>query len=158
MLTDPETNIRLGTEYFSDLMERFGGAHYALAGYNAGEARVQRWLDERPPLPADEFTDDIPFAETQTYVKRILGTAEDYRRLYGGGLLDPNTSLSAQAAIASLSPAPLATLSKDASSKATSSKATSSKSSSGTSASSSKKKSTAKSATKKSGSTTTKRR
>jgi soluble lytic murein transglycosylase len=98
MLTDPETNIKLGTQYFKDLMDRFGGAHYALAGYNAGEARVQQWLTQRPPLPADEFTDDIPFAETQSYVKRILGTAEDYRRLYGGGLLDPNDSLSAQAA------------------------------------------------------------
>jgi len=31
----------------------------------------------------DEFIDDIPFPETQNYVKRILGTAEDYRRLYG---------------------------------------------------------------------------
>jgi soluble lytic murein transglycosylase len=98
MLTDPETNIKLGTQYFKDLMDRFGGAHYALAGYNAGEARVQQWLSQRPPLPADEFTDDIPFAETQGYVKRILGTAEDYRRLYGTGLLDPNDSLSAQAA------------------------------------------------------------
>jgi soluble lytic murein transglycosylase len=98
MLSDPETNIRLGTEYFKDLLREFGGVHYALAGYNAGEARVRRWLKERPPLPADEFTDDIPFAETQTYVKRIVGTAEDYRRLYGGGLLDPNDSMSAQAA------------------------------------------------------------
>jgi hypothetical protein len=70
---------------------------------------VRQWLKERPPLPADEFTDDIPFAETQTYVKRIIGTAEDYRRLYGGGLLDPNASLSAQAAqavAASVTPAP----------------------------------------------------
>jgi hypothetical protein len=52
-------------------------------------------------LPADEFTDDIPFAETQSYVKRILGTAENYRHLYGGGLLDPNDSLSAQGLAAS---------------------------------------------------------
>ena len=111
MLTDPETNVRLGTQYFKDLLEEFGGAHYALAGYNAGESRVREWLRERPPLPADEFTDDIPFAETQTYVKRILGTAEDYRRLYGGGLLDPNASLSAQAAqagAASVTPAAVA--------------------------------------------------
>jgi soluble lytic murein transglycosylase-like protein len=27
--------------------------------------------------------DAIPFPETQTYVKRIIGTAEDYRRIYG---------------------------------------------------------------------------
>ena len=110
MLLDPETNIKLGTEYFKDLMARFGGAHYALAGYNAGEARVQQWLDMRPPLPADEFTDDIPFTETQGYVKRILGTAEDYRRLYGGGLLDPNDSLSAQGANAVRASTPATTV------------------------------------------------
>jgi soluble lytic murein transglycosylase-like protein len=33
----------------------------------------------------DEFIDDIPFPETQNYVKRIIGTAEDYRMLYGTG-------------------------------------------------------------------------
>ncbi len=85
MLTQPETNIRLGMRYFRDLMDRFGGAHFALAGYNAGEHRVARWIAERPMFTQDEFIDDIPFQETQNYVKRILGTADDYRRLYGGG-------------------------------------------------------------------------
>ena len=70
-------------------MRQFGGAAYALAGYNAGEHRVVRWRAERPGLPIDEWIDDIPFPETQNYVKRILGTAEDYRRLYGGGVLTP---------------------------------------------------------------------
>ena len=90
-LTTPETNIRLGMAYFKDLVDRFGGAHYALASYNAGESRVSQWLSERPGLPQDEFIDDIPYPETQSYVKRILGTAEDYRRLYGGGLLQPGS-------------------------------------------------------------------
>jgi soluble lytic murein transglycosylase len=90
-LTTPETNIRLGMAYFKDLVDRFGGAHYALASYNAGETRVSQWLSERPGLPQDEFIDDIPYPETQSYVKRILGTAEDYRRLYGGGLLEPGS-------------------------------------------------------------------
>jgi soluble lytic murein transglycosylase len=84
-LTDPEINIRLGTLNFSRLVERFGGAYYALASYNAGESRVVKWRTERPGLEEDEFIDDIPFPETQNYVKRILGTAEDYRMLYGGG-------------------------------------------------------------------------
>jgi soluble lytic murein transglycosylase len=88
-LTNPETNIRIGTAYFKDLVDRFGGAHYALASYNAGENRIARWISERPGVKADEFIDDIPFPETQNYVKKILGTAEDYRRLYGGGLLVP---------------------------------------------------------------------
>ncbi|MEO6238878.1 MAG: transglycosylase SLT domain-containing protein [Vicinamibacterales bacterium] len=85
MLTDGETNIRLGTLYFKRLIEQFGGTYYALASYNAGENRVVRWKAERPGMEEDEFIDDIPFPETQNYVKRILGTAEDYRRLYGDG-------------------------------------------------------------------------
>ena len=83
MLTTAETNIKMGTAYFADLVRQFGGAHYALATYNAGPNRVARWISERPGVERDEFIDDIPFPETQNYVKRILGTAEDYRRLYG---------------------------------------------------------------------------
>jgi soluble lytic murein transglycosylase len=82
-LTNADLNIRLGTLYFSDLVKQFGGTYYALASYNAGETRVVRWKAERPGLDEDEFIDDIPFPETQNYVKRILGTAEDYRALYG---------------------------------------------------------------------------
>lgn len=81
-LTDAETNVRLGTRYFASLIDRFGAVHYALASYNAGESRVVRWRAERPGLTEDEFIDDIPFPETQNYVKKILGTAADYRRLY----------------------------------------------------------------------------
>jgi hypothetical protein len=77
--------------HFKDLIDRFGGAYYALASYNAGDSRVAEWLDERPGLPQDEFIDDIPYPETQNYVKRILGTAEDYRRLYGEGRLVPGS-------------------------------------------------------------------
>ena len=79
MLTQPDVNIRLGTTYFARLVDQFGGVHLALASYNAGESRVVRWVAERPGLERDEFIDDIPFPETQNYVKRILGTAEDYR-------------------------------------------------------------------------------
>jgi soluble lytic murein transglycosylase len=82
-LTHPESNIRLGMLYFSRLVRQFGGLYYALASYNAGENRVVRWRAERPGVEEDEFIDDIPFPETQNYVKRVLGTAEDYRMLYG---------------------------------------------------------------------------
>jgi soluble lytic murein transglycosylase len=81
-LTDPETNVRIGMTYFSELLRMFGDEAPALAAYNAGEHRVSQWLDERPGIDRDEFIDDIPFPETQNYVKRILGTAEDYRLLY----------------------------------------------------------------------------
>ncbi len=86
MLTSAETNLKMGTAYFADLIKQFGAAHYALATYNAGPNRVSRWMSERPGVDRDEFVDDIPFPETQNYVKKILGTAEDYRRLYGSGV------------------------------------------------------------------------
>jgi soluble lytic murein transglycosylase len=81
-LTEAETNVRIGMAYFSDLLKRFGHVAPALAAYNAGEHRVVKWLGERPGVDRDEFVDDIPFPETQNYVKRIIGTAEDYRLLY----------------------------------------------------------------------------
>jgi soluble lytic murein transglycosylase len=82
-LVNPETNVRLGTRYFAGLLDDLGAEHYALASYNAGESRVVRWRADRPGWSREEFIDDIPFPETQNYVKRILGTAEDYRHLYG---------------------------------------------------------------------------
>lgn len=84
LVTNPDANMRMGTAYLADLIRKFGGVHLALAGYNAGERAVRRWIMERPDITdREEFIDDIPYPETQNYVKRILGTAEDYRRLYG---------------------------------------------------------------------------
>ena len=84
LLSDPEANVRIGTAYLADKIKEFGGLHLALASYNAGESPVRQWLAERPGLPREEFIDDIPYPETQNYIKRILGTAADYRRLYPG--------------------------------------------------------------------------
>jgi soluble lytic murein transglycosylase len=81
-LTQPEVNVRIGMAAFANSVATYGGIAPALAAYNAGGTRVTRWLAERRELDQDEFIDDIPFPETQNYVKRILGTAEDYRALY----------------------------------------------------------------------------
>jgi len=125
MLTQPETNLRLGTAIFADLVGRFGGVHLALASYNAGEGAVERWVGERPGLPRDEFIDDIPYPETQNYVKRIVGTAEDYRRLYGE--LGASALTRGAKSSGTIAPAPASRSSKARSSKTTSSKKQSSK-------------------------------
>lgn len=83
LLRNPEANIRMGTTYLAALVSEFGDMHLALAGYNAGEGAVRRWVAERPSdIDPEEFIDDIPYPQTQGYVKKVLGTAEDYRRLY----------------------------------------------------------------------------
>ena len=90
MLTQPETNVRIGMKYFKDMVDAVRRRALRAGRLQRRRPhRVARWLEEAPGLPQDEFIDNIPFPETQTYVKRILGTAEDYRRLYGGGLRCP---------------------------------------------------------------------
>jgi soluble lytic murein transglycosylase len=101
LLTRPDANVRLGVAYFADLMQEFGKAHLALASYNAGESRVRRWIAERQNLSPDEFIEDIPFPETQNYVKKILGAAENYRRVYGSDVALPSDPVRAIPSLAS---------------------------------------------------------
>jgi soluble lytic murein transglycosylase len=72
-LTDPESNIVLGTTYLGRMLERFGGSMVlAAAAYNAGPHRVSAWLPKAQQLPADVWIDTIPFRETRRYVRRVL--------------------------------------------------------------------------------------
>lgn len=72
-LHDPETNIRLGLQYLKTLLQRYDGRLYlALAAYNAGPHRVDRWRNDFPLADEEEFIEMIPFTETRTYVKNIL--------------------------------------------------------------------------------------
>jgi soluble lytic murein transglycosylase len=72
-LMSAKPNIRLGTQYLAQMIERFSGniAH-ALAAYNAGPGAVERWLRERPSHDMMLFIDLIPYKETREYVAAIL--------------------------------------------------------------------------------------
>ncbi len=81
-LLDPETNIRLGTRYLRQMLDRFGGVPaYALAAYNAGDYRVADWQTAGPYSGIDEFVESIPFSETRGYVQAILRNEETYRAI-----------------------------------------------------------------------------
>jgi len=81
-LLDPETNIRLGTRYLRETMNKFGGVpEYALAAYNAGDERVSTWQAAGPYRGMDEFVESIPFTETRDYVQGILRNEEIYRAI-----------------------------------------------------------------------------
>jgi len=87
LLNVPEINLRMGARYLGDQLERYRGARdLALAAYNAGPGRADRWKRELGyGRDIDAFRDRIPFAETREYVKVVLRNAELYRRLYGKG-------------------------------------------------------------------------
>ncbi len=83
-LTDPSLNLKLGTRYFRDRLNEFGGREeYALAGYNAGPERVHEWLAKGEYGDIHEFVESIPFTETREYVQAIKRNVMVYRRLYG---------------------------------------------------------------------------
>jgi soluble lytic murein transglycosylase len=72
-LTDPGSNIRLGTAYLAQMAERFDGNRVlATAAYNAGPHRVESWLPETGTLDARVWIENIPFNETRQYVRRVL--------------------------------------------------------------------------------------
>jgi len=81
-LLNPETNIRLGTRYLRQMLDRFGGVQeYALAAYNAGDSRVVDWEAAGPYHGMDEFVESIPFTQTREYVEAILRNEEVYRSI-----------------------------------------------------------------------------
>ncbi len=81
-LLDPETNIKLGTRYLRQMIDRFGGVQeYALAAYNAGDNRVTEWQAAGPYSGMDEFVESIPFTQTRDYVQAILRNVETYRAI-----------------------------------------------------------------------------
>jgi soluble lytic murein transglycosylase-like protein/TolA-binding protein len=79
---NPEINIRLGTFYFRQLVDMFGGGvQLAVASYNAGMGNVMRWRRAAPRKPLDEFLESMPFPETRNYVKRVTMLSASYRRM-----------------------------------------------------------------------------
>ena len=59
----PEAAVKAAAAYLADLIKQFGNKGLAAAAYNAGEARIMRWLDGKSQLPA----------ETEAYVSFITG-------------------------------------------------------------------------------------
>ena len=78
-LYEPTTNIRLGTAYMRQMLDRFSGLPYvAIAAYNAGPAPVERWRAARGQLEPDFFIESIPYKETREYVARVLSFSVVY--------------------------------------------------------------------------------
>jgi soluble lytic murein transglycosylase len=92
-LKDPVINVTIGARELGDLWQReHGAAALAIAGYNAGEGAVHRWLKAATAgTTLDEFVETIPYDETRGYTKRVLSSFFAYHWLYDGG--DPVPSL-----------------------------------------------------------------
>ena len=73
-LTKPELNVKLGSIYIKNMLDKFDNNRIlAAAAYNAGPGRIPRWLSNDGKVRSvDAFVESIPFAETRKYVQNVV--------------------------------------------------------------------------------------
>lgn len=69
-LFSPKQNVQFGAYYFGQRLKRNASIDRALAAYNAGDGNVDNWTTPGRD-DADVFTEYVPFAETNDYVKKV---------------------------------------------------------------------------------------
>lgn len=85
LTSDPDHNVRLGSEYLARMLARFDGSYIlSVASYNAGPSNVEKWIEEwgdprDPGVDTIDWIESMPFYETRNYVQRVLENAQVYR-------------------------------------------------------------------------------
>lgn len=83
VLKNPEENIKIGLSYFSSLCYHFNNNYIlAFAAYNAGIGNVEKWINDGIITKDGKNTQNIPFKETNMYVRKIIGNYTIYKELY----------------------------------------------------------------------------
>jgi soluble lytic murein transglycosylase len=84
-LYEVEHNVLLGSTYYRQLLDRYGGNRvFALAAYNAGPHRVDRWRNEPDEqVPVEVWIETIPYRETRNYVQAVLSYNVVFQYLSG---------------------------------------------------------------------------
>ena len=86
-ITNRDTNIAIGTGYLKLILDDFAGSMpMAAAAYNAGPSRPRSWRGQSggPVLEAAIWAENVPFAETRDYVKKVLSNTTNYAALISG--------------------------------------------------------------------------
>ena len=83
-LLEAEKNIMIGVKYYSDLYQKYNGNMLlALAAYNAGIGNVNEWIEESIIKEDGSDIENIPFKETNMYVRKIINNYVMYQKIYG---------------------------------------------------------------------------
>jgi soluble lytic murein transglycosylase len=82
LLNDPDVNLQLGAAHVAAAIKQYADVTRALAAYNAGSSRVDRWSAKASVDDPELFAEQIPFVETRDYVRIVQRNAQIYRVLY----------------------------------------------------------------------------
>lgn len=80
-ILDPEININIGTKYISELLKKYECMEVALAAYNAGSGNVDKWIKDGVIKSDGSDIENIPFKETNTYVRKIVRDYKIYQEI-----------------------------------------------------------------------------
>ena len=80
-ILDPDININLGTQYISSLLTKYDSIEVALAAYNAGSGNVDKWIKNGTIKSDGSDIENIPYKETNTYVRKIMRDYKIYNEL-----------------------------------------------------------------------------
>lgn len=82
-LLQPDINIRLGNIYYSQLRAALLNRDVlAVCAYNGGIGSVTRWRENLNYTDVDDFVEQIPYPETQNYLKKVFKSYWNYARIY----------------------------------------------------------------------------
>jgi len=82
-LLKPETNIKLGNMYYAQLRRSLLNRDaLAVLAYNGGIGSVLSWKEKLNYTDIDDFVEQIPYAETQNYLKKVYRSYWNYIRIY----------------------------------------------------------------------------
>ena len=81
-LNDIDLNINLGTKYMSMLLKKYENIAIALTAYNAGIGTVDNWIEKGTIKSDGSDVENIPYKETNQYVRKILRDYKIYQKLY----------------------------------------------------------------------------
>ena len=81
-ILEPDININLGTKYISMLIQKYNNTNLALAAYNAGSGNVDGWIEKGTLKSDGTDIENVPFTETNNYVRKILRDYEIYKNIY----------------------------------------------------------------------------
>ena len=83
-LLDAQTNVRFGTTYLRELMDRFGDDPVLVSGaYNAGPNAVDRWVEDGYTGDPAIWIDTLPYFETRDYSPRVMAFSTLYEWRFG---------------------------------------------------------------------------
>ena len=80
-ILEPDININLGTQYIASLLTKYDSVEVALAAYNAGSGNVDKWIKNGTIKADGSDIENIPYKETNTYVRKIMRDYKIYDEL-----------------------------------------------------------------------------